>query len=250
VKEGDSDAWSASPCRGGGRCRGGVAGSGSRGGRRGRGAGAELVADDFIRHLQLRHRSRGPDRVAGVHPENSGTRATGALTVSLAGSAAFSKTKDACTGVKLGPGQSCSVTVAYAPAAPGQADSAALTATSSKPAATASLALKGAGGKASPALATSASPGGTVGSTTVTDTAKLSGGFSPGGTIEFKLFGPSTTADCSATPVFDQTVGVSGDGGYTSPSFTPSQPGTYWWTARYGGDPTTTRSPRAATRNR
>jgi uncharacterized protein YjbI with pentapeptide repeats len=94
-------------------------------------------------------------------------------------------------------------------------------------------------GKASPGIATapSATGTGTVGGTTVTDAAALSGGSSPGGTIEFTLYGPSTTATCSTTPVFDQTVPVSGDGTYTSPQFTPTQAGTYWWTARYSGDP-------------
>ena len=82
--------------------------------------------------------------------KNSGSRAIGALTVSLTGSGAFSKTKDACAGVKLGPGTSCSVTVAYAPVGSGQSDSGTLTATSGKPAATASLALRGASAKASP----------------------------------------------------------------------------------------------------
>src|SRR5262249_52735422 len=89
--------------------------------------------------------------------------------------------------------------------------------------------------KASPAIATSPGAGGTVGAA-VTDTATLAGGHNPTGTIEFTAYGPSTTASCSTIPVFDQTLTVSGDGIYTSPSFTPSQAGTYWWTASYGGD--------------
>jgi hypothetical protein len=91
-------------------------------------------------------------------------------------------------------------------------------------------------GPASPALTTASSPGGPVGSTTVTDTATLSGGSAPTGTIDFQLWGPSATAICSGTPVFDKTVIVGGNGSYTSPSFTPSQAGTYWWTASYSGD--------------
>jgi hypothetical protein len=89
---------------------------------------------------------------------------------------------------------------------------------------------------ASPTLTTNASPGGPIGPTTVTDTATLSGGNAPTGTIEFKLFGPSTTANCSGTAVFDKSVTVTGNGAYTSPAFTPAQAGTYWWTASYGGD--------------
>jgi hypothetical protein len=101
---------------------------------------------------------------------------------------------------------------------------------------TASLTLTGASAKASPALATSPSQGGTV-STTVTDTATLAGGSAPTGTIEFKAYGPSPAADCSGTPVDDETVTVSGNGSYTTPAgFTPSQACNYWWTASYGGD--------------
>jgi hypothetical protein len=50
-----------------------------------------------------------------------------------------------------------------------------------------------------------------VGTTTVKDTAALSGG-SPGGTIEFQLHGPSATPICTATAVLDKTVAVSGNG--------------------------------------
>ena len=81
-----------------------------------------------------------------------------------------------------------------------------------------------------------AGPGGPVGSTTVQDTAALSGGSSPTGTITFNLYGPSATASCSGTPVDTETAAVSGNGDYTTPSFTPAQAGTYWWTASYGGD--------------
>ena len=92
-------------------------------------------------------------------------------------------------------------------------------------------------GPASPAIATAPSAGGTVGSTTVKDTATLSGGSSPTGTVEFKLYGPSGTAACSGTPLDDETVTVTGTGGYSTPAgFVPSQQGTYWWTASYSGD--------------
>ena len=92
--------------------------------------------------------------------------------------------------------------------------------------------------KASPAISTLPSPGGPVGTTRVTDTASLAGGSSPGGTIEFKLYGPSATADCSTAPlVDDETVNVNGNGAYGTPAGAiPSQAGTYWWTASYSGD--------------
>ena len=71
---------------------------------------------------------------------------------------------------------------------------------------------------------------------TLTDTATLSGGFHPTGTITFTLFhngGP--------TPVDTETVTVNGNGMYTTPAgFTlPSgstATGTYQWDATYDGD--------------
>ena len=86
----------------------------------------------------------------GARPErvftlaNSGGRASGALTVSVAGSAAFSAAADTCTGTSLGPGKSCTVTVRFAPRAVGPV-SATLAAVGKNHAATASIALSGAG---------------------------------------------------------------------------------------------------------
>jgi len=166
---------------------------------------------------------------------NSGGKASGALRVTWSGSSAFTTTADTCTGANLSSKKSCRVTVQYAPTTPGQTDSATLTATGK--AGTASLTLAGATAKASPALATSPSPGGLVGGTTVTDTATLSNGVNPTGTIRFRAYGPSATADCTTIPVDNETVTVTGNGSYTTPvGFTPAQAGTYWWTASYGGD--------------
>lgn len=51
--------------------------------------------------------------------------------------------------------------------------------------------------------------------------------------MELKLYRPSATADCSGTPVDDEKVTVTGNGAYTTPArVTPSDDGTYWWTAR------------------
>src|SRR5262245_47308574 len=166
---------------------------------------------------------------------NSG-KVSGTLTVTLAGSSAFTRTADTCTGISLGTRKSCRVTLQFGPTTPGQTDSATLTATGKT--GTTGLTLAGASPKASPALATSPSAGGSVGSTTVTDTAALSNGVNPTGTIEFKLYGPSATADCSTAPVDDETATVSGNGSYTTlAGLIPTQAGTYWWTASYGGDP-------------
>ncbi len=90
---------------------------------------------------------------------------------------------------------------------------------------------------ASPTLVTTASP------TTVTlpalvptfltDTADLTGGFNPGGTIVFTLTGPGGFS-------FTDDVTVSGNGAYTASTTLPTTgtvAGTYTWTANYEGDP-------------
>ncbi|HSC04380.1 MAG TPA: hypothetical protein VLC49_13705 [Solirubrobacteraceae bacterium] len=71
------------------------------------------------------------------------------------------------------------------------------------------------------------------------DTAILSGGSDPTGTITFKLFPPSDAPNdvaCSGKPIFTSTVGVHGNGAYTSGAFVPSAAGAYLWVADYSGD--------------
>jgi hypothetical protein len=87
---------------------------------------------------------------------------------------------------------------------------------------------------AAPGIVTQASASAAVG-TTVADTATLSGGVSPTGTITFKLFGPGN-ATCMGTAIFTTTKTVSGNGHYTSAQFTTATPGSYNWVASYGGD--------------
>ncbi len=68
------------------------------------------------------------------------------------------------------------------------------------------------------------------------DTAIVSGGTSPTGSLVFKLFGPNDPT-CSLAPAYtspEQTV--KGDGSYPSPSFVPTATGTYDWQALYSGD--------------
>jgi hypothetical protein len=92
---------------------------------------------------------------------------------------------------------------------------------------------------ASPTLVTTPSPKSvTLGTTTVTlkDSAVLSGGFNPTGSITFTLF-----YNGGSTPVDTETVTVSGNGTYTTPTgFTlPTNTkvtGTYQWAASYTGD--------------
>ncbi len=77
---------------------------------------------------------------------NWGGRGSGPVPVTLTGSPAFAITDDGCNG-GLGPGKSCTVTVAYAPTGAGQADAATLLVDGKQ--ATASLALTGASTAAS-----------------------------------------------------------------------------------------------------
>ena len=70
---------------------------------------------------------------------------------------------------------------------------------------------------------------------TLKDTATLSGGYNPTGTITFTLYNPNGTL------VDTVTVTVSGDGSYTTPTgytlpTTGTVTGTYQWDASYSGD--------------
>jgi hypothetical protein len=75
---------------------------------------------------------------------NSGGTGSGALTISVSGSTAFSITSDACTGTALGKGKSCAVTVEYAPSTAGQSETATLSASGKKSGAKAGVTLTGA----------------------------------------------------------------------------------------------------------
>jgi hypothetical protein len=87
---------------------------------------------------------------------------------------------------------------------------------------------------ATPALSTLASAATVVGRP-VSDTAALSGGFNPTGTLSFGLFGPNDSS-CTGAAIFTFVGVVAGNGSYTSSAFTPTQIGTYRWTAAYSGD--------------
>jgi hypothetical protein len=67
------------------------------------------------------------------------------------------------------------------------------------------------------------------------DTAVLSGGVAPTGTITFQVFGPND-ATCAANPAFTSVVPVNGNGNYISADFAPALSGTYQWIAAYSGD--------------
>ena len=94
--------------------------------------------------------------------------------------------------------------------------------------------------KASPAISTTANPSSVTlsntGSPTLKDSATLSGGLNPTGTITFTLYGLDGT-----TVVDTETATVSGDGTYSTPTgftlpTTGTVTGTYQWVASYGGD--------------
>ena len=89
-------------------------------------------------------------------------------------------------------------------------------------------------GLASPLLAVDASADVTIGGS-VSETATLSSGQSPTGTITFTLYGPGD-ADCSGAPAFSDTATVTANGAYASAGFVPPTVGTYNWTADYSGD--------------
>ncbi len=83
-----------------------------------------------------------------------------------------------------------------------------------------------------PTLSTSATASVGVGGT-ISDTATLSGGSAPTGTVTFTVFGPGD-ATCASAPVF--TVPVTVAGGAATATITPGAVGVYRWIASYGGD--------------
>jgi hypothetical protein len=87
--------------------------------------------------------------------------------------------------------------------------------------------------KAAPNLSGSATSTVVVGQT-ITDNATLSGGFSAGGELVFRAYGPGDQT-CSGAVKYQATVAVNGDGTYSPPGFAPG-PGPYLWTVAYPGD--------------
>jgi uncharacterized repeat protein (TIGR01451 family) len=89
--------------------------------------------------------------------------------------------------------------------------------------------------KASPGIVTSATPS-VILQNAISDNATLSGAsVHAGGSITWVAY---STANCSdTTPAFTSSaVTVSGNGTYGPVSFTPTNPGTYYWRAFYTGD--------------
>src|SRR4051794_2705833 len=77
----------------------------------------------------------------------------------------------------------------------------------------------------------------------MTDSATLSGGYTPGGTINFYVFAPEVTPNSNNNnSVYSDTVTVNGNGTYTTSmgnhagGYPPTVAGTYQWLAVYSGD--------------
>jgi len=92
-----------------------------------------------------------------------------------------------------------------------------------------------------PAIVTNADAGPVNIGQTIHDTATLSGGSNPTGTITFSLYGPflGTTDSTSCTAqklITTYQVTVNGNGTYSSPAYTTTAAGKYLWIAAYGGD--------------
>lgn len=88
---------------------------------------------------------------------------------------------------------------------------------------------------ATPTMTTQASPPITLGGT-ISDTAVLSGGSSPTGTITFSFYPPGDTTCAPPAAFTSPPVAANGPGSYTSAPFTPTATGTYLTVATYGGD--------------
>ena len=104
-----------------------------------------------------------------------------------------------------------------------------------------------------PPVSISTTPGGTVSIVNgvangpLTDSAKITGGYNPGGSVTFYLYAPGVTPDLlNDNYIYTTTVPVTGDGTYTTAQgnnpggFTPTMSlyglGTYQWVAVYSGD--------------
>jgi hypothetical protein len=88
--------------------------------------------------------------------------------------------------------------------------------------------------KAAPTLVSTASGGSPTLDSPISDSASLSGGSDPTGSITFALY---ANASCAGSPVLSSgAVPVSGDGTYSSGNRPAPDPATYYWVAAYSGD--------------
>lgn len=88
--------------------------------------------------------------------------------------------------------------------------------------------------RAAPGITTVPVPSATTVGSSIHDTATITGGFSPSGTVTFDLYGPDDPA-CEGQPIWSDDAAVSG-GKATSDSVPATETGTYQWIAHYDGD--------------
>jgi len=69
----------------------------------------------------------------------------------------------------------------------------------------------------------------------LSDTAHVSAGVNPTGTLTFKLYGPND-ATCGSPAITSEILSVNGDGDYQTDSVIVLAAGTYRWTIDYSGD--------------
>jgi hypothetical protein len=89
-------------------------------------------------------------------------------------------------------------------------------------------------GKASPSISSSQQPASATVGASIADKATVSDGYSPSGTVTFKLYSSATTQD-SSTLLFTDTESLSG-GAATSSGYATTSTGTDYWVATYDGD--------------
>lgn len=87
--------------------------------------------------------------------------------------------------------------------------------------------------RATPALQTNATDATMPAAGGITDSAILSGGYSPTETLTFSAYLGDNT--CTSSPAYSVDVPVNGNGTYTA-SFVPQTAGTYYWLVKYSGD--------------
>jgi uncharacterized repeat protein (TIGR01451 family) len=91
---------------------------------------------------------------------------------------------------------------------------------------------------AAPSIATRATTA-TLPDASVSDAATVTGipgAPIPTGTVTFRLYGPSDTPACTGDPAFGPATVPLTDGTATSPEFSPTVAGDYFWLADYSGD--------------
>jgi hypothetical protein len=90
-------------------------------------------------------------------------------------------------------------------------------------------------GQATPSIATMNSGGGPVGAA-ISDTATVTGGFNPTGTVTFQLYAPGDGSCATPVATFGPIPLTGSPGSAASGAFTTTAVGTYRWVATYSGD--------------